>query len=107
MKAPNNRSGAESIEHQDRDGLMNLLGTREIADVQLLTVEVPVSELNSYSQLLLCALKNLRQQTIARLLGNEPHESEGLLDHIENILEEAGLLALKNQKTRKPVFNGN
>lgn len=84
---------------------MNLLSKREIAEVQLFTVEISESELNSYRQLLLYSLKNLQAQTIARLLGDEPHELEGLLDDIENILEEAGLLAEKNQKARKPVFN--
>ncbi len=84
---------------------MNLLSQREIAEVQLFTVEISESELNSYRQLLLYALKNLPSQTIQRLLGDEPHELEGLLDDIENILEEAGLLVVEDQKARKPVFN--
>lgn len=84
---------------------MNLLSKREIAEVQLFTVEISESELNSYRQLLLYALKSLSPQKIERLFGDEPQELEGLLDDIENILEDAGLLAVKNQKAIKPVFN--
>jgi len=39
---------------------MKLLSKREIAEVQLFTVEISESELDSYRQLLLYALKNLQ-----------------------------------------------
>ncbi len=72
---------------------MNLLSKREFADVQLFTVEISESELDTYRQLLLYVLENLKAAQIKKLLGDAPEEIEGLLDDVENILEDAGLLA--------------
>ena len=72
---------------------MNLLSKREIAGAQLFTVEVSESELDAYRQLLLYALQNFKAAQVKKLLGDTPDEIEGLLDDVENILEDAGLLA--------------
>jgi len=82
---------------------MNVLGKREIVSVQLFNVEISESELDTYRRLLLYALNNLKAEEIERLFGDKPEELEGLLDDIENALEEAGLLSEeKNQKPMSP-----
>jgi len=72
---------------------MNLLSKREIASVQLFTVEISESELDTYRRLFYYALENLDARAFEQLFGDEPQESEGMLDDIENIMEEAGLLS--------------
>ncbi|MGH7453978.1 MAG: hypothetical protein ACRENG_21685 [bacterium] len=71
---------------------MNLLSKREIASVQLFTVEISESELDTYQRLFYYALENLDAQEFERLFGDTPDELQGMLDDIENIMEEAGLL---------------
>jgi ribosome assembly protein YihI (activator of Der GTPase) len=71
---------------------MNLLSKREIANIQLFSVEISESELRIYRQLFLDALENLDAQEIEQHFGAYPDELEGMLDDIENIMEEAGLL---------------
>ncbi len=78
---------------------MNLLSKREIAGVQLFTVEVSESELDTYRQLLLYVLKNLKPSKIEKLFGDVPEEMEGLLDDLENIMDDAGLLAVEELET--------
>ncbi len=71
---------------------MNLLSKREVANIQLFNVEISESELRIYRQLFFDALENLDAQEIERHFGAYPDELEGMLDDIENIMEEAGLL---------------
>ncbi len=71
---------------------MNLLSKREIASVQLFTVEISESELDTYRELFYFALNKLDAQEFERLFGDTPDELQGMLDDIENIMEEAGLL---------------
>ena len=82
---------------------MNLLSKREIASVQLFTVEISESEPDTYQRLFYYALENLDAQEFERLFGDTPDESEGMLDDIENIMEEAGLLNEKATATQKLV----
>lgn len=74
---------------------MNLLSRREVANIQLFNVEISESELRIYRQLFFDALENLDAQEIERHFGAYPDELEGMLDDIENIMEEAGLLTEK------------
>jgi len=78
---------------------MNLLSKREIASVQLFTVEISESELDTYRELFYFAMNKLDAQEFERLLGDTPDEMEGMLDDIENIMEEAGLLNEEEQET--------
>jgi hypothetical protein len=78
---------------------MNLLSKREIVSVQLFTVEISESELDTYRRLLWYVLKNLDAKEVERLFGDEPEELEGLLDDVENIMEEAGLLTEEEPET--------
>jgi hypothetical protein len=71
---------------------MNLLSKREIVSVQLFTVEISESELDTYRELFYFALNKLDAQEFEQLFGDTPDEMEGMLDDIENIMEEAGLL---------------
>lgn len=80
---------------------MNLLSKREIASVQLFKVEVSESELETYRQLLLYVLNNLKPKEVERLFGDEPAELEGLLDDVENIMEEAGLIHEEQKEAQK------
>ncbi len=80
---------------------MNLLSKREIVSVQLFKVEISESELATYRQLLLYVLNNLKPQEVERLFGDEPAELEGLLDDVENIMEEAGLLNDEQKEAQK------
>jgi len=83
---------------------MNLLSKREIVGVQLFTVEISESELDTYRRLLWHVLKNLDAKEVERLFGDEPEELEGLLDDIENIMEEeAGLLTEEEPETPELV----
>lgn len=79
---------------------MNLISKREIVNVQLFTVEISESELDTYLRLFYYALENLDAQEFERLFGDTPDETEGMLDDIENIMEEAGLLI-----EEKPEFS--
>ena len=82
---------------------MNLLDKREIASVQLFEVEISESELDTYRRLLLHVLEHLDAKAIERLFGDEPEELEGLLDDIENIMEEADLPIDKEHERREFV----
>jgi hypothetical protein len=82
---------------------MNLLGKREIASVRLFTVEISESELDTYRELFYFALNKRDAQEFERLFGDTPDESEGMLDDIENILEEAGLLNKEGPETVERV----
>jgi hypothetical protein len=82
---------------------MNLLSKREIASVRLFTVEISESELDTYRRLFYYALENLDAQEFERLFGDTPDELEGLLDDIENIMEEAGLLTDEESETTEHV----
>jgi hypothetical protein len=55
-------------------------------------VEISESELDTYRELFYFALNKLDAQEFERLFGDTPDEMEGMLDDIENIMEEAGLL---------------
>jgi hypothetical protein len=80
---------------------MNLISKREIVSVQLFTVEISESELDTYRRLFYYALENLDTQEFERLFGDAPDEMEGMLDDIENIMEEAGILI---EEKPKPFF---
>ncbi len=82
---------------------MNLLSKREIASVQLFTVEISESELDTYRELFYFALNKLDAQEFERLFGDTPNEMEGMLDDIENIMEEAGLLTEEEPETPELV----
>ena len=92
--------GGEFIELKNKGGNMNLLGRREIASVQLFTVEISESELDTYRELFYFALNKLDAQEFERLFGDTPDEMEGMLDDIENIMDEAGLLTEAEPETR-------
>ncbi|GEM_PF-2445089 len=72
---------------------MNLLNKREIVNIQLFSVEISESELRIYRELFLNALENMDAKAIQEYFDAEPDELEGMLNDIENIMEEAGLLA--------------
>jgi hypothetical protein len=76
---------------------MKLLSKREIASVQLFTVEISESELDTYKRLFYFALENLDAQEFERLFGDTPDELQGMLDDIENIMEDAGLLQAEEE----------
>lgn len=78
---------------------MNLLSKREIVNIQLFSVEISESELRIYRQLFLKALENMSAKEIEEYFDAEPDELEGMLNDIENIMEEAGLLAEEEQET--------
>jgi hypothetical protein len=82
---------------------MNLLSKREIASVQLFTVEISESELDTYRELFYFALNKLDAQEFERIFGDTPDEMEGMLDDIENIMEEAGLLTDEEPETPELV----
>ncbi|MDZ7363489.1 MAG: hypothetical protein ONB46_22645 [candidate division KSB1 bacterium] len=71
---------------------MNLISKREIVNIQLFSVEISESELRIYRELFLRALENMDAKAIQEYFNAEPDELEGMLDDIENIMEEAGLL---------------
>ena len=78
---------------------MNLFSKREIASVQLFTVEISESELDTYRELFYFALNKLDAKEFERLFGDTPDELQGMLDDIENIMEEAGLLTEEEPET--------
>jgi len=92
------RDNPEEVYEQDEGVDMNLLSKREIASVQLFTVEISESELDTYRELFYFALNKLDAQEFERLFGDTPDEMEGMLDDIENIMEEAGLLPEEEQE---------
>jgi hypothetical protein len=77
---------------------MNLISKREIVNVQLFTAEISESELDTYRRLFYYALENLEAKEFERLFGDTPDELEGMLDDIENIMEEAGILIEEKPK---------
>lgn len=72
---------------------MNLLSKREIVNIQLFSAEISESELRIYRLLFLNALETMDAKKIEQYFDAEPNELEGMLNDIENIMEEAGLLA--------------
>jgi hypothetical protein len=54
--------------------------------------------LDTYRRLFYYALENLDAQEFERLFGDAPDEMEGMLDDIENIMEEAGILIEEKPK---------
>lgn len=78
---------------------MNFLSKREIASVQLFTVEISESELRIYRLLFLNALETMDAKKIEQYFDAEPNELEGMVNDIENIMEEAGLLAEQEPDT--------
>jgi len=77
---------------------MNLLGKREIVNIQLFNAEISESELRIYRLLFLNALETMDAKEIAQYFDAEPDELEGMLNDIENIMEEAGLLVVEEQE---------
>ena len=77
---------------------MNLLGKREIVNIQLFNAEISESELRIYRLLFLKALENMNAKEIEEYFDAEPGELEGMLNDIESIMEEAGLLAEEEQE---------
>ena len=78
---------------------MNFLSKREIASVQLFTVEISESELRIDRLLFLNALETMDAKKIEQYFDAEPNELEGMVNDIENIMEEAGLLAEQEPET--------
>jgi hypothetical protein len=72
---------------------MNLLGKREIVNIQLFSTEISGSELRIYRLLFLNALKTMDAKAIEQYFDAAPAELEGMLNDIESIMDEAGLLA--------------
>lgn len=78
---------------------MNLLSKREIVNIQLFNAEISESELRIYRLLFLNALETMDAKEIEQYFDAEPDELEGMLNDIESIMEEAGLLAEAEQET--------
>jgi hypothetical protein len=78
---------------------MNLLSKHEIVNIQLFNVEISESELRIYRQLFLNALETMAAKEIEQYFDATPDELEGMLNDIENIMAEAGLLAEQVQET--------
>jgi len=76
---------------------MNLLSKREIVNIQLFNAEISESELRIYRLLFLNALEAMDAKEIEQYFDAEPDELEGMLDDIENIMEEAVLLTKEDQ----------
>jgi len=77
---------------------MNLLSKREIVNIQLFNAEISESELRIYRLLFLNALETMDAKEIAQCFDAEPDELEGMLNDIESIMEEAGLLVVEEQE---------
>jgi len=82
---------------------MNLLNKREIVNIQLFNAEISESELRIYRLLFLNALETMDAKEIEQYFDAEPEEMEGMLDDIENIMEEAGLLNEEEPETAERV----
>jgi hypothetical protein len=78
---------------------MELLNKREIVNIQLFSVEISESELRIYRQLFLNALETMQAKEIEEYFDAEPAELEGMLNDIESIMDEAGLLAEEERET--------
>lgn len=77
---------------------MNLLSKREIVNIQLFNTEISESELRIYRLLFLKALETMDAKEIEEYFDAEPGELEGMLNDIESIMEETGLLAEEEQE---------
>jgi hypothetical protein len=78
---------------------MNLLSKREIVNIQLFSAEISESELRIYRLLFLNALETMDAKAIEQYFDAAPAELEGMLNDIESIMDEAGLLAEEEQET--------
>ena len=66
---------------------------------RLFNAEISESELRIYRLLFLNALETMDAKEIEQYFDAEPDELEGMLNDIESIMEEAGLLAETEQET--------
>jgi len=82
---------------------MNLLGKREIVNIQLFSAEISESELRIYRLLFLNALETMDAKEIEQYFDAESDELEGMLNDIESIMEEAGLLTEEEPETPELV----
>jgi len=79
---------------------MNLLDKREIVNIQLFNAEISESELRIYRLLFLNALETMDAKEIEQYFDAEVGELEGMLDDIENVMEEASLLTEEEPETQ-------
>jgi uncharacterized protein YjaG (DUF416 family) len=86
------------LDYREETSFMNLLSKREIVNIQLFNAEISESELRIYRLLFLRALENMNAKEIEEYFDAEPGELEGMLNDIESIMEEAGLLAEEEQE---------